>query len=151
MVIKQKLPQKYDIDKKQCDKIIKHSKKSEHQSYPLYFLYQHMVEEDLKERHFSFLDDFENELSGITFSSAYNIQNLIEKDKLKFSDIHENKIKHKWKNQVFDLFENNEKVGLPVYLFYTTFLQVELKNFRNLSIYKATFWFFLFFPFGDDP
>ena len=146
-----KTSQKYDIDEDQCDKIIKHSENTEHQSYPLYFLYQYIIDKDLKEKHFSFLDDFEDELSSITFSSAYNIQKLIANQKLKFSDIHENKIKNKWRNQIYDLFENNEKVGLPIYLLHDL-SPSRIKKFQKLTSLKNTsLGFFFFFPFGDNP
>ena len=143
--------QKYKFDKEQCEKLIKHSEKAEHESYPLYFLYQHIIDENLKNKHFSFLDDFINEFSSITFTSAYNIQKLIANDEISFSDIHENKINSKWKNQIYDIFENKEQIGLPLYLLHDL-SPSRIEKFQKLiSLKNNSLGFFFFFSFGDDP
>ncbi|HCY43687.1 MAG TPA: hypothetical protein DHV48_20530 [Prolixibacteraceae bacterium] len=106
----------YSIDSEQCEMILAHSEK-EHESFPLYFLYQFIDDPNLKLYHFSFLEDFRNEYTSVTFTSAYNIQKLIKSKNLKFSDIHKNDFQGVWKNNAFDIFQQiEEQIGLPLYL-----------------------------------
>lgn len=108
----------YSIDLVQCEKLIAHSAKK-HESFPLYFLYQYIDDVNLRRNHFSFLEDFKQEYSSITFTSAYNIRELSKNKELKFSDIHRNELKSNWKNNIYEIFENSDdKIGLPLYLLY---------------------------------
>lgn len=145
----------YKIDIEQCEKIISHSGEKP-QAFPMYFLYQHIKHPELKEKHFSFLEDFLHEHSGITVTSAFNIlklskakkmKELPKKKSVKFSEIHNNQLKHKWKNDIYGLFEkNDEKVGLPLYCLYDISpSKVEQFN-RLISDRLNSARYFYFFP-----
>jgi len=142
---------KYNIDKEQCDKIIEFAKVG-HKAFPLYFLYQYINDKNLKANHFSFLEEFENEHSSITFTSALNIQKQIEANKLKFSEIHENDFESNWKNDIYKLFEESkENIGLPLYLLHDI-SPSKIEKFQNLiSTKKNSLGFFFFFFFEDFP
>lgn len=142
---------KYKIDEEQCDKIIKFAK-TNHTAFPLYFLYQYINDKNLKTNHFSFLEDFENEHSSITFTSALNIQKQISENKLKFSEIHENDFESNWKNDIYKLFEKSkENIGLPLYLLHDI-SPSKIEKFQNLiSTKKNSLGFFFFFFFEDFP
>src|SRR5690606_26873891 len=53
-----KTSESYNINEDQCDKIIAHASSQKERSYPLYFLYQHIEDDNLAKNHFSFLKDF---------------------------------------------------------------------------------------------
>lgn len=139
----------YKIDGVQCDKIILYSKK-EHESFPLYFLYQHIKDENLSNDYFSFLEDFVRDYSAVTMTSAYNIRRLINDKNLKFSDIHENKFEKSWRNNIYELFQNEEnKIGLPFYLLHDI-SPSKIKSFQELiSCKNNSLGFFFFFFFGE--
>lgn len=112
-----KVGQSYDMTRAQCKKIISHSEKGPHPSFPLYFLYQAINDKNLHAKHFSFLEDFKIPYSGITFSSAKNIQRILEEGAPKFEEIHRNEISNDWNKELYELFaEDDYKVGLPLYL-----------------------------------
>lgn len=142
----------YDIDKTQCSKIIAHSKK-EHKAFPLYFLYQHIEEPNLKANHFSFLTDFKDEYSSITFTSAYNIQSLLNKGNPTFAEVHKNDLKENWKNNTYEILGNNSsQIGLPLYVMHDISPSkidefLKLANDKNNSL---GFFFFFFFFFGEN-
>jgi hypothetical protein len=113
-----KVTDSYILNEKQCENLITHSKE-EHKAFPIYFFYQHLEDRDLKTKHFPFIKDFKNEYSSITFASAYSVLNQIKDKKVRFSDIHENKIEKKWVNDIYSLLEDeNKQIGLPLYLLY---------------------------------
>ncbi len=143
--------QKYSIGAEQCDKIISHSKKGPHPSFPLYFLYQYISDSTIHHKNFKFLGGFKQELSSITFSSAYNIRTLIANEELKFSDIHRNKLDGRWKNDIYELFEKkDEKIGLPLYLLYDI-SPSKVENFNKLiSTKNNSAGFFFFFNFSEQ-
>jgi hypothetical protein len=148
---KTKVDQKFKIDKDQCDRLIEHSQKG-HKAFPLYFLYQYIDDKNLKNEHFSFLEEFKNEHSSITFTSALNIQKRISEDKLKFSEIHENNFESNWKNDIYKLFEERkENIGLPLYLMYDI-SPSKIEKFQNLISNKNnSLGFFFFFFYEDFP
>ncbi|MFH7017020.1 hypothetical protein [Flavobacterium sp. FlaQc-47] len=145
------LDAKYIIKKEQCDKIITFAKK-EHTAFPLYFLYQFIDDKSLKSKHFSFLEEFENSNSSITFTSAINIQKQIAENKLKFSDIHKNDFERTWKNDIYKLFEKEkENIALPLYLLYDI-SPSKIKKFQELiSTKNNSLGFFFFFFFEGSP
>src|SRR5690606_9850565 len=108
------------INEDQCDKIIAHASSQKERSYPLYFLYQHVEDDNLAKNHFSFLKDFKPKYSSVTFTSAFNIRKAISRRKLMFKDIHRNDLGgSKWKNQLWDLFQSNDdQISLPLYQLY---------------------------------
>lgn len=142
---------KYDMDAKQCEKLIAASKR-EHKAFPLYFLYQHINDINLQNDHFSFLEEFTQEHSSITFASAFNIKKQIANKNLKFSEIHKNDFKSKWNNDLYNLFENKiENIGLPLHLLYDI-SPTKIEKFQNLIANKNnSLGFFFFFIFQDFP
>lgn len=144
---------KYEFNKIQCNKLISHAKK-EHSAFPLYFLYQHIDDKNLKKNHFSFLKDFKDEYSSITFTSAENIKQAISNTKIKFSEIHTNEFEHRWKNDIYEIFQNKKQnIGLPLYLLYDVSPE-KIKKFQKLISDKENslgfFFFFFFFFFGEE-
>ncbi len=140
----------YDIrDSVQCNKIIAHSKR-EHESFPIYFLYQHIKDDKLKANYFSFLDDFEYEYSSVTVASAFSIKAHIESKELSFSNIHQNRLDNRWKNVIYELFEQEDKnIGLPFYLLYDI-SPSKIERFQKLINNKNnSFGFFFYFFFGE--
>ncbi len=141
----------YDIpDSVQCNKIIAHSMK-EHESFPLYFLYQYIKDENLKANYFSFLDDFEYEYSSITVASAFSIRAHIAKNNLRFSYIHQNHLENRWNNDIYKIFqEEDNNIGLPFYLLYDI-SPSKIERFQRLISIKnnSLGFFFFFFFFGE--
>jgi hypothetical protein len=140
----------YNISVDQCNKIIEYSKEN-HESFPLYFLYQYIKDSNLKKDYFSFISEFINEHSSITFTSAYNIQNAAKEGKLKFSDIHKNDFKYEWKNNIYDLFQHpNESIGLPLYLL-NDITPSKINKFQKLISEKHNSLKFFFFFQSEEP
>lgn len=146
---------KYNIDKLQCNKLIEFAKKK-HKAFPLYFFYQYINDKNLKTNHFPFLDNFKNEHSSITFTSALHIQKQIIEKRLRFSDIHKNNFAKNWKNDIYEIFENaDENICLPLYLLHDI-SPSKIEKFQNLISTKnnSLGFFFLFlkdFFFEDFP
>lgn len=140
----------YSIDKEQCDKILDQSK-IEHEAFPMYFLYQHIIDDDLKKNHFAFLKDFKHEYSSITFTSAKNMKVLIENEELKFSEIHKNDFGKRWNNDIYSLFELDDRnIGLPFYLLHDI-SPSKIEKFKHLiSTKNNSLGFFFFFFFGEN-
>lgn len=140
----------YSVGIEQCNKILDHAK-IKHEAYPVYFLYQHIIDNDLKKNHFAFLEDFKHEYSSITFTSAKNMKGLIENSQLKFAEIHKNDFNKRWNNDIYSLFELDDKnIGLPFYLLYDI-SPSKIKSFQNLVGTKNnSLGFFFFFLFGEN-
>lgn len=139
----------YVFDKAQCSKLINYSKKN-HKAFPMYFLYQH-IDECLKNKYFSFLEDFQQAYSGVTITSAHNIKGLFKTNNFSFDYIHSNKISENWKNNIYELFHKKDKcIGLPLYCLYNV-APSSIEQFQRLISNKNnSVGYFYYFAFGED-
>jgi len=146
-----KISNSFSFDDAQCIKLINHAKQK-HEAFPLYFLYQYIVDNNLKEKHFNFIEDFIDPFSSITFTSAQNILQCIESKETKFKDVHENVFEKKWINDIFSIFEKQDihKVALPFYLLHDL-SPSKIEKFNKLvSKRNNTLGFFFFFFFFQE-
>jgi len=156
-----------NVKLEQCEKLIAQTKHKDYlcdkyEPIPFYFFYQHLASENIKEKYFDFIEDFGIEHTGITMTTAHGLKKLLKRKKcanhnrerLKFSEIHENKIEGNWASDlsIFDMVKfEDTNIGLPLHcLSDLTVEMVDKFNKLNKPSPQTSFGFFFFFPLGKD-